>query len=246
MAVASGDVDPSLVNKAVDDMPEVIHRYDTDVCNLRVLWAWSRKPEQIKFDTDATSTILKHATTMGRKYSSKVPIVEAADQRIKIARLAVACAACMFSTEDGNDVIVKKEHVDFVVNFMDRIYSSKSFGYDKLSEIDRVQSDSSNTTIQSLVDKFLVLPIMDPNEMVDILYGLPYFSRNTLEDYTGLPRDEMKVLLKFLTNHHLVEKVRSDYRRFPLGTEFLEYLRANRVTKEQIQEARKNYYSADY
>jgi hypothetical protein len=213
---------------------------------MRVLWAWSRRPENIKFDSEATKAILEHATQMGRKYSSKVPVVEAADQRLKIARLAVACACCMFSTEDGNDVIVKKEHVDFVVNFMNKLYAAKSFGYDKLSDIDRVQSDSSANTIDSLIKKFLVLPLMDPNETVDILYGLPYFSRSTLEDYTGLPRDEMKVLLKFLTNNHLVEKVRGDYRRFPLGTEFLEYLRAHKVTKEQIQEARKDYYMADY
>lgn len=246
MAVASGDVDPTLVNKSVDDMPEVIHKYDSDICNLRVMWAWSRRPEHIKFDDNATEAILKHATDMGRKYSSKVPVVEAADQRIKIARLAIACASCMFSTDDGHNVIVKKEHVEFVVNFMNRIYCAKSFGYDKLSELDHIQSDASTQNIDSLIKKFLVLPIMDPNDMVDILYQLPYFSRSTLEDYTGLPKDEMKVLLKFLTNNHLVEKVRGDYRRFPLGTDFLEHMRANKVTQEQIQEARKTYYSADY
>lgn len=244
MAVASGDVDPEIVNKSVDDMPEVIHKFDSDLCNTRVMWAWSRRPEQVVFDEDASTAILEHATTMGRKYSSKVPVVEAADQRIKIARLAVACAACVFSTDDGEKIIVKKEHVDYVVAFMDNIYSAKSFGYDKLSDIDKVQTDASEQNIDKLVEKFLVLPLMDHNEMVDILYGLPYFSRNTLEDYTGLPRDEMKVLLKFLTNNHLVEKVRGDYRRFPLGTEFLEYLRDNRITKQQVEEARKDFYSA--
>lgn len=246
IAVASGDIDPTIVNKPIDEMSEVLHVYDSDLCNLRVLWAWSRRPEHIKFEPDAVTAILDHATEMGRRYSSKVPIVEAADQRIKIARLAVSTAACLFSTSDGQDVIVKKIHVDFVVNFLNKIYSSKSLGYDKLSELDRVQSDSSNTNIEALVKKFLVLPVADHNELVDILYGLPYFSRNTLEDYTGLPRDEMKVLLKFLTNNHLVERFKGDYRRFPLGTEFLEYLRANRVTKEQVDEARKQFYSADY
>lgn len=247
MAVASGDVDPSLVNRSIDDMPEVLHRYDSDTCNLRVLWAWSRRPENIVITEEATKAILKHATEMGRKYSSKVPIVEAADQRIKIARLAIACACCMFSTDEtGENVIVLDEHVNFVVKFMNRLYGSKSLGYDKLSDIDRVQSDASTQNIDSLVKKFLILPIMEPNEIVDILYGLPYFSRNTLEDYTGLPREDLKVLLKFLTNNHLVEKVRGDYRRFPLGTEFLEHLRANRVSPEQIAEARKAFYSSEY
>lgn len=245
MAVASGDVDPTIVNKPVDFMPEVTHKYDSDLCNARVMWAWSRRPDDVIFEPEATTAILEKATEMGRKYSSKVPIVEAADQRIKIARLAVSTAACVFSTDEtSTKVIVKEEHVQFVVDFMNKIYSAKSLGYDKLSEMDRVQSDSSDKNIDDLVKKFLVIPLLDHNEMVDILYGLPYFNRNTLEDYTGLPRDEMKVLLKFLTNNYLVEKVRGDYRRFPLGTEFLEYLRANRITKQQMEEARKSFYGA--
>jgi hypothetical protein len=182
---------------------------------------------------------------MGQQYSSKIPIVEAADQRLKIARLAVSCACCLFSTDNGEDVIVKKEHVDYVVNFMNRIYAAKSFGYDKLSEQDKVNSDSSNENISKLRSKFLLLPLPDFNEMVDILYQLPYFSRNTLEDYTGLPKDEMKVLLKFLTNEHLIEKVKGDYRRYPLGTEFLENLLSKRVTKEEIETARKDFYNAN-
>lgn len=246
MAVASGDVDPDIVNKAVDDMPEQIHKYDSELCNLRVMWAWSRKTDQVKFSEDATTAILKHASIMGRKYSSKVPVVEAADQRIKIARLAIAAAACVFSTDDGTNILVETEHVDFVVSFMDKIYSTKSLGYDKLSDIERVQTDTSLDNIDVLLKRFMLIPMGDHNELVDILYGLPYFSRSTLEDYTGLQRDDLKMLLKFLTNNHLVEKVRADYRRYPLGTEFLEYLREHRITTDQITEARKGYYSDEY
>lgn len=247
MAVASGDVDPTIVNKSVDDMPTIPHKYTSDLCNTRVLWAWSRRPDQIKFDTGAEKAILRHATAMGRRYSSKIPIVEAADQRIKIARLAIACAACVFSSnETGEHVIVKEEHVDFVVKFMDKIYSTKSLGYDKMSAIDIEQSDASEGSIDTLINKFLLVPAADHNELVDALYQLTYFNRNTLEDYTGMDRDELRMLLKFLTTNHLVEKVRSDYRRLPLGTEFLEYLKLHRITNEQRKEARKHIYSNEY
>ncbi|MNI16183.1 MCM2/3/5 family protein [compost metagenome] len=246
MSVASGDIDEQLINIDVNDVEERIHKYDTDLCNTRVLWAWSRRPENIKFTSEATKSILKHATTMGRKYTSKIPIVEAADQRIKIARLAVACASCMFSTDDGKNVIITEDHVEYVVNFMDRIYSTKSFGYDKLSALDNVHSDSSEVRIDELVQKFLLVPIADFNEMVDILYMHPYFSRATLEDATGLPRDDLKMLTKFLISNHLVEKVRGDYRRQPLGTAFLEHLRQNPLTREAIEEVRKAHYSSEY
>lgn len=246
MAVASGDVDPTIVNKSTKDMPDVLHRYNSDVCNTRVMWAWSRRPHQIVFEPDAEKSILKHATDMGRKYSSKVPVVEAADQRIKIARLAVACAACMFSTDNGENVIVKPEHVDFVVNFMNRIYSTKSFGYDRMSKIEIDQSDASGSNIEQLLSQFLLIPATDHNELANTLYGLTYFNRNTLEDYTGLPREDLRSLLKFLTTKHLVEKVRSDYRRLPLGTEFLEYVRSNPISTDQLRKARSGFYGNDY
>jgi hypothetical protein len=208
-----------------------------------VLWAWSRKPEDIKFTAEATEHILAKATEMGARYSSKVPVVEAADQRIKIARMAVATACCVFSTGTGEDVIVKPEHVDFVVDFMNEIYSAKSFGYDKLSDQDMVTSDTSEDNIKKLRSIFLTLPIMDFNEMAGILYQLPYFSRMTLEDYTGLSKDDLKMLLKFMTNQHLVDKVKGDYRRLPLGTELLENLVNNPVTKQEVDAARKSFYS---
>lgn len=243
MSVASGDVDPSLVNRSLRDIPEVPHIYTSDLCNTRVLWAWSRKPDNIKFTDEATERILAAATEMGAKYSSKVPIVEAADQRIKIARLAVSAACCVFSTENGIDVIVKPEHVDFVVDFMNEIYCAKSFGYDKLSEQTIATSDTSEDNIKKLRMTFLTLPIMDMNEMANILYQLPYFSRMTLEDYTGLSKDDLRMLLKFMTNNHLVDKVKGDYRRLPLGTELLENLVNNPVTKAEIDSARKQFYT---
>ena len=238
MSVASGDIDANLINKDITKIREVPHIFTPEVCRTRVLWAWSRKPEDITFTPEATAAILKMATEMGEKYTSKVPIVEAADQRIKIARLAVAAACCVFSSDDGQHVIVKPEHVEFVVDFMNRIYATKSFGYDKLSEQEKASSDQSDDSLQQLRETFLSLPLLDINEMAKTLYQLPYFSRAALEDYTGLARDDLKVLLKFLTTNYLVDRVRGDYRRLPLGTAFLENLVNNPATREEINQAR--------
>ena len=245
MSVASGDVNPALVNRSLKDIPEVPHVYTSDVCNTRVLWAWSRKPDDVIITDEATQRILECATQMGATYSSKIPIVEAADQRIKIARLAVAAACCVFSSDEtGQKVIVKPEHVDFVVQFMDELYHTKSFGYDRLSEQEATTSDTSADNISKLRAIFLTLPLVDANEMAKILYQLPYFSRATLEDYTGLSKDDLRMLLKYMTNNHLVDKFKGDYRRLPLGTELFENLTTVPITKAEIEAARKDFYSA--
>lgn len=245
MSVASGDVDPVLVNKSLKDVPEVPHIYTSDACNTRVLWAWSRQPEDVVFTDEATECILAKATEMGSKYSSKIPVVEAADQRLKIARLSVAAAACVFSSDEtGQKVIVKPEHVEFVVDFMNELYSSKSFGYDKMSEQDSLTTDDSDDNLTKLRKKFLLLPVADFVDMSKVLFQLPYFSRATLEDFSGLARDDLRMLLKFLTNNSLVEKFKGDYRRLPLGTALFEDLVNNPVTKAEIEEARKEAYSS--
>ncbi len=244
MSVASGDVDPELVNKSLRDISPVPHVYTSDLCNTRVLWAWSRRPDDVQITDEATQRILELATKMGAKYSSTIPIVEAADQRLKIARLAVAAAACVVSTDKTfQKVIVKPEHVDFVVNFMEELYTSKSFGYDKLSEQNKATSDTSDTSISKLRALFLTLPMTDSNEMAKILYQLPYFSRATLEDYTGLSKDDLRMLLKYMTNNHLVDKFKGDYRRLPLGTALFENLVEHPITQAEINEARKDFYS---
>lgn len=246
MSVASGDIDAALINKDITKIPEVKHVYTDEACKTRVLWAWSRRPDDVVFTTGATERILKRATEMGNKYTSKVPIVEAADQRLKIARLAVAAACCVASTDDGEKVLVKPEHVDFVVNFMDRIYSAKSLGYDKMSEQEKTSSDQSEGSLGKLREQFLGLPVMDPNELAKILYQLPYFSRAALEDYTGLPRDDLKVLLKFMTNNYLVDRVRGDYRRLPLGTAFLEEMVSRKAKTDEIEAARVKMFGGEF
>lgn len=245
MCVASGDVDPQVVNRDIRKVKRVPHIYTSDLCNLRVLWAWSRKPEDVDITDEALERILEKATYMGQKYSSKVPIVESADQRLKIARLSIACACCMFSTEDGNTVIVKPEHVDFVVDFMEELYCSKAMGYDRMSADDMTSSDDSDEALTELRQKFLLLPLQDTNEMASILFRIPYFSRNTLEDYTGLAREDLRALLKFLTNNNLVEKYKGDYRRLPLGTALFTNLVDNPVSRQEIDYARSHYYGVE-
>lgn len=243
VTVASGDVDVSLVNKSISEMPEVEHRYTSDLCNLRVLWAWSRSTDDIVITKEASKLILEKAIEMGNRYSSKIPLVEAADQRLKIARLSVSCAACMFSTSNGNDLVVQPEHVEFVVNFLNEVYSKKSMGYDLLSSIEKDTSDVSGNKMSDMRKEFLRLPSHNHKELAATLYSLPYFSRQTLEDYTGLNIEELKSLIKFLTTNHIVDKYKTDFRRQPLGTAFLQDLVNNDITEEEVKEARKNYYS---
>lgn len=246
VAVASGEVDSAIVNKAVSEMPAVPHIYTSDRCKLRVMWAWSRRPENIIFTPEATTRILECAEKMGHKYSSRIPLVEPADQRLKLARLSVAAAACLFSTDEGGeDVIVKPEHVDFVHNYLESLYDSKALGYDRFSADEFENSDTTDAAMQRLRNGFISIPFVshDIPEIVRALYQLPYFNRNTLEDATGLDRDELKNLLQFLISSSIIERAGQDYKRTPLGLSFIEQLLIEPPTESEIREARARRFS---
>ena len=245
VAVASGEVDSDVVNISVADMPPVPHKYTSDKCRLRVMWAWSRRPENIMFEDDAVQLILDEATKMGKTYSSRIPLVEPADQRLKIARLAVAAAACVYSTDDGTNVIVKTEHVKFVVDYLISVYNTRAMGYDRFSVDEFENSDSTDAAIMKLRQAFASIPFVnrEPHEVAKALYQLPYFGRDTIEDATGLDRDELKNLLQFLLSSCIIEKAGREYKRTPLGLTFIENLLLQPLTDQEILEARQRRFS---
>lgn len=244
VAVASGEVNADIVNKSVADMPQVPHKYTSDKCKLRVMWAWSRRPENIVFTPEAVKEILDAASRMGKKYNSRIPLVEPADQRLKIARLAVAAAACVYSTDDGTSVIVKPEHVTFVVNYLNDIYCTRAMGYDRYSADEFENSDSSEGVLAALRNQFAGIPFAsrEPADIVRAMYQLPYFSRDTIEDATGLDRDELKNLLQFLLSSSIIEKAGREYKRTPLGLSFIESLLMQPLLESEIVEARKRRF----
>jgi hypothetical protein len=136
IAVASGDVPDKVINTKQSDRPLVEHRYKTDLCRDLILWAWSRTADKVRFEPEAMDAILQSAIELGAKYSSMIPLVEPADQRLKMARLSAALAARLFSTDEtGETLVVHAAHVKVVHKAIDRIYSSKSFGYDDYSAL---------------------------------------------------------------------------------------------------------------
>lgn len=247
VGVASGEVEADIVNKAVSDMPLIEHRYTSDRCHARVLWAWSRRPENIIFTPEAVSMILSKATYMGRQYSSNIPLVEPADQRLKIARLAVSAAACVYSTDDGTNIIVKPEHVEFVTDYLCDVYNTKALGYDRFSSDSFENSDTTDGAMQRLRNMFISLPFTkELPDIVKALYQLPYFNRNTVEDATGLDRDELRCLMQFLLSQSIVEKAGGqDYKRTPLGMAFIESLLTQPATDKDIREQREKRYTTN-
>lgn len=130
VAVSSTDVSLDVVNARRERQSTEI--LSPRLCHQRVMWAWSRRKEQVHFTEEAVEHLLRRATEQGREYrhATEIPLVEPNEQRIKLARLAVAAAAMFFSTDERGEVVrVRKEHVQFAFEFTEKLYSKPSLGF---------------------------------------------------------------------------------------------------------------------
>lgn len=144
VTAASGDVNLSTVNASRRNGGPTV--YTRDLCHQRVMWVWSRTPEQVVFTPEAEARILVRATQQGEKYryATEIPLVEPNEQRIKLARLAVSAAAIFFSTVDGESILVKPEHVDFAWEFLEKLYAKPSLSFAEYAEIQRREYELAN------------------------------------------------------------------------------------------------------
>lgn len=133
MAVASSDVQARDINTRRP--PRVQHRYTQKLCGDLVNWVWSRTREQIQWEKGVENYVLDVAQQLGRRYIADPPLIQVENVRIKLARLAVAVAARLFSCDDtGTVVVVGTEHVDAAERLLEGFYRMPAMGYAEHSD----------------------------------------------------------------------------------------------------------------
>jgi putative ubiquitin-RnfH superfamily antitoxin RatB of RatAB toxin-antitoxin module len=222
----SGDV-PQTVLNAEYPKPSV-QLVQSNVLRDSILWAWSRKAQDITITDKAMKIILKQSDYLAEKYgyAQDIPLMEPADLRKKLARMAIAMAAFVHSTDETHTkVIVNPEHVQAVVDFISivydddncrfDIYSAKSKEESELTEEERVEikkamedldfGDNSPVS-EEILDLFKKNDILKPSEIIDML---------------GYERSQVNTRLAILTKHSMIKRTREGLRKLP---KFIEYL----------------------
>ncbi len=225
MSVRKDDVSGSIINSR--QRPKTPHVFTADLCHQLILWAWSRKPDQILFTPEAYDHIYVCARWLGRQYSETPPLVQRANVREKVARLAVAVAARLFSTDSGGEaLIVRKEHIAAATKFLDVIYSYPNFGYRQLSE--RAQR---NEAIAKRSKKPVYAWLMTRKRFTEFLIGhRRQFKSGDIEETTNMSREDVLAALNFLDEKKMIRKDRG---YFHLEDPLLEILAE--IEKEQRQ-----------
>lgn len=220
MAVANNEVDAGVINSI--DHKKVAHRYNSESCAALVMWAWSRRVEDIRWAPGAEEQVIRAAADLGARYVADPPLIQAENVRIKVARLAVAFAARTFSTNaKGELLIVRKQHVEAAVEFLDAIYSTDAMGYAQYSRrvIKNEQAAKDN---MKECRKYL----KNNPDLLDVLRGIggTTFRGRDFEEQAALDRDAANIVVRKLIGWKMIRRLESGRMKVEAGL--------NRILKE--------------
>ena len=203
MSVQAGEVPSEEINRS---RRESRQKYPAEAAANLLRWVWSRQPEQIIWTRGAEEHVFDAANRMGKRYVEDPPLIQAANVREKIARVAVAIAARLFSTDETHErIMVKDEHVRAAVEFIDSLYNMTGFGYAERSrEIigDRKEARRRKRGIK----KYLA----DKPGLAKFLRSAGKFRRQDLEEIMNVDREFANAIINTLWEARMVRKVKGD------------------------------------
>lgn len=210
MSVASGDIPASEINRPRQAGEQ---RYRREAASALLHWAWSRRAEHIRWAEGAETAVYDSANALGARYVEDPPLIQAANVREKIARVAVALAIRLFSTDArGEEVIVKTIHVRAAVKFIDRLYAMKGFGYgERSAEIIEDRRAAMKPANQDRARKVLK---RNPG-LARHLRSQGKFRRQDLEEVLDIDREEANAIISELIDLRMVYKDKGDVRLTP-------------------------------
>lgn len=196
IAVANNEVPSSVINSSKRSKKP--QRYNRDLCHNLVMWAWSRKQNQIKWSGNAEEYVFAAAEDIGSRFVPDPPLVQIENIRMKVARLAVALAARTFSSDkSGKNIVVKVAHVKDAVKFLDAVYSTDAMGYVQHS---RRVAENRKRAEKSIAEARKYLKA-NPS-LIDVLQavGATSFRPRDFEEIGGVDRMEANVITtKFIS-----------------------------------------------
>ncbi len=222
------DVDERWINLPLEKRAIIKHRFTAKLCQQLILWGWSRKADQITFTPEAIQEILKTASYMGSRYSSKIPLVESADQRLKLTRLATALAVRTFSTEDNATVCVRKCHVEYVSEYLEKIYSSAACGYLDYSNLIKKENEIKDKDF--IIESLIKLPFA--KSVVETFLDTKVFTIFDIIDWTELEVDECRKLIGLFVRNNAIKRYKRGYIKNQAFIALLKEMKEKELTNE--------------
>jgi hypothetical protein len=210
--VSSGEVSQAYIDKKIISGKTVPHVYAKEMCRELLKLVWSRTNTVI--DNEVKKHIVQESSKLSEKYSPQIPLLEPADARQKIARLSIALAARLGSfTEDWDGIVVLPAHVDVVVEFLQSIYDSENFAFDRWSEDQKREVREEGSESDEVLQ--VIKGVDNPIAFVDTISSLDWLPRDLIISACGNDKDKAdQIIAQFIRSHYFT-RYKTSYRKTP-------------------------------
>jgi hypothetical protein len=183
-----------------------------------VLWAWSRNPDQVSFSPGTEDFILKQARLLSDKYYCSIPLLDPGEAKIKIARLACAVAASVFSADAaGETLIVHTSHVMAACVILETLYRSEDLDLEGFATMEQGRDIVDEPTCVKVANQMhMAVGLTDATgqgwiHVMTLLKNAEDnvgWTVNELCDAVNLTHPEMKLLTRILSRNYFIRKGR--------------------------------------
>lgn len=196
--------------------------YDASAFRDCVLFAWTRKPEQVVFESE--EYLLNQANLLTSKYVEHgMPLLDKGWTNLKVARLAAALAARTYSVQDGDTLFVRNCHVEYIRLFLDSVYAHPASGYYNYSRAVKLNSELVNPTeVQNAIESMAY-----PKALVENIVLKDFIETRDIEDWAGCPYEQAQNFISMLVRNRAIVRRsgRGRYSGYTKTQGFVEFLR---------------------
>ncbi|NTV28732.1 MAG: AAA domain-containing protein [Candidatus Omnitrophica bacterium] len=212
------------LKKEREQVPQIIKPHEL---RNSVLRAWTRKPEDVQFDEDASDEIMEQAKVLTRKYETpEVPLVST-DTHEKLARFSVALATLLHSTDqEGGKVIVKKGHVQYISQKIQEVYDHRNCELNKLAAINNLQNDLHDSEYVEICNKINELIERETyknatQKFLKLVLEKEFIRYADVSESLQIGEKAVRERMAMLVANNLVENTKHGYRKTRKGVLFL-------------------------
>ena len=172
----------------------------SEVYRNLIYWVWSRTEEQIVFQDGVPDYLVQTTNKLNQQFDSRIKFFGAEAWK-KLARISVACAGATFSTEDGVNIIVTREHIDWAAEFLSNCYDNDLFRLREYAR-ERKMLDETNEAVNQLMQSFIRNHKVMVNTIHSATTPIPMFN---LQAISGLDRDKFTGIINTLSANYLIK-----------------------------------------
>ena len=216
LVVAHNEVKIEEINKEVK---QTSFKHPKYLEQQLILWAWSRKVNDVVFSDIAIEKIYSSAIVFGKTYDFSLPLIQGENIRIKIARIAIAFAARVFSNKDkGRVLYVDAVHVECACTFLNMIYQKPVSGYYQRSQLKKLEEANENW--QASVDKY-IKTFAKTERIYKYFLTARTITSNDIMECLGVPKPIANEIISKLIYHNCLQKKHGYYIKSMAFTEYL-------------------------